>query len=130
MPMASITPLHECRGVNNRLLLALPPATLDRILRVSDPVTLARGQKIEAVGQPINYVHFINRGLVCAIKIMEDGRIVEVAAIGVEGTTEFVALLGMDRAVVDMVVHIPGTALRIGAMPSSKRWTRTSRFAN
>ena len=114
MPTAAITPLHECRGINNRLLLALPPATLDRILRISEPVSLARGQKIESAGQPINYIHFINRGLVCAVKIMEDGRIVEVAAIGVEGTTEFVALLGMDRALVDMVVHIPGTALRIG----------------
>jgi CRP-like cAMP-binding protein len=44
---------------------------------------------------------------------MEDGRIVEIAAIGVEGTTEFVALVGMDKAIVDMVARIPGTALRI-----------------
>ena len=114
MSSAPVTPPHDCRGINNRLLLALPPATLDRILRISEPVSLVRGQKIETAGQPINYIHFINRGLVCATKIMEDGRIVEVAAIGVEGTTEFVALLGMDRALVDMVVHIPGTALRIG----------------
>ena len=114
MPLASITPLHERRGINNRLMLALPPATLDRILRISEPVSLVRKQKIETVGQPINFIHFINRGLVCAIKTMEDGRVVEIAAIGVEGTTEFVALLGMDRALVDMVVHIPGTALRIG----------------
>jgi CRP-like cAMP-binding protein len=113
MPVASITPLHQCRGINNRLLLALPPATLDRILRISEPVSLARGQQIENVGQPIKYIHFINRGLVCATKTMEDGRMVEVAAIGVEGTTEFVALLGVDRALVDMVVRIPGTALRI-----------------
>ncbi len=114
MPLASITPLHERRGINNRLLLALPPATLDRIIRISEPVSLVRRQKIETADQPINHIHFINRGLVCAIKTMEDGRAVEIAAIGVEGTTEFVALLGMDRALVDMVVHIPGTAVRIG----------------
>jgi CRP-like cAMP-binding protein len=114
MLMASITPAHERRGINNRLLLALPPATLDRILRASEPVSLVRGQKIEAVGQSIKYIHFINRGLVCATKTMEDGRMVEIAAIGVEGTTEYVALLGMDRALVDMVVRIPGTAIRIG----------------
>jgi CRP-like cAMP-binding protein len=114
MPLASITPLHERRGINNRLLLALPPATLDRILRISEPVSLVRRQKIETVDQPINYIHFINRGLVCATKTMEDGRVVEIAAIGVEGTAEFVALLGMDRALVDTVVHIPGTAVRIG----------------
>jgi hypothetical protein len=64
MPMASITPFHERRAINNRLLLALPPATLDRILRISEPVSLVRRQKIETVEQPINYIHFINRGMV------------------------------------------------------------------
>jgi CRP-like cAMP-binding protein len=114
MLTASITPLHERRGINNRLLLALPPVTLERILRISEPVSLVRGQQIETIGQPIKYIHFVNRGLVCATKTMEDGRIVEIAAIGLEGTTEFVALLGMDKALVDMVVRIPGTAIRIG----------------
>lgn len=114
MPMASITPFHERRGINNRLLLALPPATLDRILRISEPVSLVRGRQIETAGQPIKFFHFVNRGLVCATKTMEDGRIVEIAAIGTEGTTEYVALLGMDRALVDMVVRLPGTAIRIG----------------
>jgi CRP-like cAMP-binding protein len=113
MPLASITPLYERRGINNRLLLALPPETSDRILRISEPVSLVRGQKIEAVGQSVNYIHFINRGLVCAIKAIEDGRMVEIAAIGHEGTTGFGALLGMDRALVDIVVRIPGTAIRI-----------------
>jgi len=114
MPMASITPLHERRGIDNRLLLALPRVTCDRLLRISEPVRLVRGQRIETAGQPIKYVHFVNRGLVCAAKTMEDGRTVEIAAIGTEGTTEFVALLGMDRSLVDMVVRIPGTASRIG----------------
>lgn len=113
MPMASITPLHLRRGINNRLLLALSPATLDRMLRISEPVSLARGQQIETAGQLIKYIHFVNRGLVCAAKAMEDGRVVEIAAIGTEGVAEFVALLGMDRSLVDMVVRIPGTAIRI-----------------
>jgi CRP-like cAMP-binding protein len=110
---ATVTPLRENRGINNRLLLALPPVTLDRVLRVSEPVSLVRAQQIETAGQPINYIHFVNRGLVCATKTMKDGRMVEIAAIGTEGTTEFVALLGMDSALVDMVVCIPGTAIRI-----------------
>lgn len=114
MHMASITALNERRGINNRLLLALPSSTLDRIRRISETVSLVRGQQIETAGQAIKWMHFVNRGLVCATKPLEDGRIVEIAAIGTEGTPEFVALLGMDRSIVDMVVHIPGTALRIG----------------
>src|SRR5579872_6152908 len=130
MPMASITPLHERRGINNRLLLALPRVTCDRLLRISEPVRLARGQRIETAGQPIKYVHFVNRGLVCATKTMEDGRTVEIAAIGTEGTTEFVALLGMDRSLVDMVVRIPGTASRIGREAFCAKWRMTNRSAN
>ena len=113
MSLASIVPFHQHRGINNRLLLALPAGTLDRLLRISESVDLVRGQQIETAGQSIKYVHFVNRGLVCATKTMEDGRVVEIAAIGTEGTTDFVALLGMDCALVDMVVRIPGTALRI-----------------
>src|ERR1700753_933105 len=110
MPLASITPLHKRRGINNRLLLSLAPATLERKERISEPVSLVRGQQVETAGQPIKYIHFVNRGLVCATKTMEDGRVVEIAAIGIEGVAEFVALLGMDRSLVNMDVRIPGTA--------------------
>jgi CRP-like cAMP-binding protein len=118
--LAQITPLnvHEHpqrhKGINNRLLLALPPATLDRILRFSEPVSLVRGQQLERIDHPIEHIHFINRGLVCAFKTMEDGRTVEIGAIGIEGTTNLLALVGSDRALLDTVVQIPGTALRMG----------------
>ena len=108
------TPLHECRGINNRLLLALPPATLDRILRVSEPVSLVRGQRIDRADQPIKHIHFINRGLVCIFKTLEDGRTVEIGAIGIEGVSNLLPFVDIDRAILDVVVQIPGTALRIG----------------
>jgi CRP-like cAMP-binding protein len=107
-------PLHEHRGINNRLLLALPPATLDQILRVSEPVSLVRGQRIDCADQPIKHIHFINRGLVCIVKTLEDGRTVEIGAIGIEGVTNLLPFVGIDRTILDVVVQIPGTALRIG----------------
>ena len=45
---------------------------------------------------------------------MEDGRTVEIGAIGIEGTTNLLALVGTGRALLDTVVQIPGTALRMG----------------
>jgi CRP-like cAMP-binding protein len=87
MHMTSIVPVrprHEPRGINNRLLLALPPATLERILRVSEPVSLVRGQRIDCADQPIKHIHFINRGLVCIAKTMEDGRTVEIAPLALK----------------------------------------------
>ena len=105
--------LHERRGINNRILLAVPPATLDRVLQFSEPVSLVRGQRIETADQPIGHIHFINRGLVCTVKTMEDGRAVEIAAIGLEGVTNLLPFVGFDRTLLDVVVQIPGTALRV-----------------
>ena len=110
-PVASS--LHDRKGINNRLLLALPPATLDRILKVSEPVSLVRGQRIDQVDQPIKYIHFINRGLVCIFKTLEDGRTAEIGAIGIEGVTNLLPLVGIEKAVLETMVQIPGTALRI-----------------
>ena len=88
-----VQPLHERRGINNRLLLALPPATLERILGISEPVSLVRGQRIDCADQPIKHIHFINRGLVCIVKTLEDGRTVEIGAIGIEGVATCSRLL-------------------------------------
>jgi CRP-like cAMP-binding protein len=114
MMRPAVTPLHERKGINNRLLLALPAATLDRILRLSEPVSLARRQRIDRADQPIKHIHFINRGLVCIVKTMEDGRTVEIGAIGIEGVTNLLPFVGVDRTILETVVQIPGTALRIG----------------
>jgi CRP-like cAMP-binding protein len=108
--------LHERerhKGIDNRLLLALPPATLDRILRVSEPVSLVKGQRIDCIDRPIEHVHFVNRGLVCIVKTLQDGRTVEIAAIGTEGVTNLLPFIGIDRTFLDVVVQIPGTALRM-----------------
>jgi CRP-like cAMP-binding protein len=104
----------ERRGINNRLLLALPPATLDLILRISEPVSLLRGQRIDCAGQPIKHIHFINRGLVCIAKTLEDGKTVEIGAIGVEGVTNLLPFVGIHKTILDVAVQIPGTALRMG----------------
>lgn len=118
MRMVSITraqsPLEQRRGINNRLLLALPEATLNRLLRLSEPVSLVRGQRIDRADQPIRHVHFINRGLVCISKTMEDGRTIEIGAIGTEGVANLLPFLGIKKTILDVVVQIPGTALRIG----------------
>ncbi|MDP2372280.1 Crp/Fnr family transcriptional regulator [Reyranella sp.] len=118
MNVTSISPGQappvERRGINNRLLLALPPATLDRILRVSEPVSLVRGQKIDRADQPIRHIHFINRGLVSIAKTLEDGRTVEIGAIGIEGVANLLPLVGIHKTILDVIVRIPGTALRMG----------------
>jgi CRP-like cAMP-binding protein len=113
-----VTPLPEQvrgpRGINNRLLLSLPPASLDKILRISQPVSLVRRQRLSQVDDATKYVYFVNRGLVSIVKTMEDGRTIEIGAVGLAGMTSPLSLLGIDKELLDLIVQIPGTALRIG----------------
>lgn len=66
---------------------------------------------IDHVDGPISNMYFINEGLVSMIKIMNDGRTVEVGAVGIEGVTDPTALFGIDEAVVETMVQVPGDAL-------------------
>jgi len=101
------------REITNRILGSLPRATLKRILPDLEPLSTVRGQVIDQVDRPIEYLYFINRGLVSFVKTMQDGRTVEVGAVGIEGITDPNALFGIDKAIVGSIVQIPGTALRI-----------------
>jgi CRP-like cAMP-binding protein len=115
MPVSSVVPIRRGpgNGINNRILLALPGATLDRLLRLSEPVSLTRGQRIDSAGRPIEHVHFINRGMVCVAKTLTDGRTVEIGAIGIEGVANLLPFIGLHETILDVVVQIPGSALRL-----------------
>ena len=99
--------------VHNRLLRALPAATLERLRPALSLVHIDRGQSIGREVGPVEHVYFVNRGLVSLVKTMSDGRSVEVAAVGVEGLTHPNALLGSGRAVLDVTVQIPLAAFRM-----------------
>jgi CRP-like cAMP-binding protein len=104
---------HGRAQIVNRILLSLAPPTFDRIKSDLQPVSLARGQVIARIGQPLRHVYFINRGIVSIIKTMQDGRSVEIGAIGIEGMTSAITLVGFDKTVLEAVVQIPGSALRM-----------------
>jgi CRP-like cAMP-binding protein len=99
--------------VHNRLLLALPGATLERLWPALLQVNLERGQPIGRVNGPIEHVYFVDRGLVSVVKTMSDGRSVEVGAVGVEGVTHANSLFGSGAAVLEAVVQLPARAFRI-----------------
>jgi CRP-like cAMP-binding protein len=82
-----------------------------------DHVELASGQVIYAAAEEIQYAYFVNRGLVSLVKVMEDGRSVEIAAVGTEGLLgQFASAHRSGRAFVEHIVQVPATALRIGRM--------------
>ncbi len=97
----------------NCILLALPPAVRDEVLDQCDHIELASGQVIYAAAAAVEYNYFINSGLVSLVKVMEDGRSVEITAVGTEGLLGVFAVYGGERTPVDFIVQVPGVALRI-----------------
>jgi CRP-like cAMP-binding protein len=106
-----VTQQDEDGDLANRILLALPRATLQRITPHLQPVALQRGQVIYHPGSQIEKLYFVNRGLVSLVRTMRDGRTVEIGAVGIEGVTGLAALLGIDSATLECIVQIPGAAL-------------------
>jgi CRP-like cAMP-binding protein len=76
-------------------------------------VDLKQGQVIFRVDAPIVHLHFVEQGLISLVKTMQDGRTVEIGAIGIEGGAGCGALVGMERGILDAMVQVPGTARRI-----------------
>lgn len=105
--------IPEINGITNRILLALPASTLQRLKPLLVPMATEKGQILDRVDGPIEYMYFVNRGLVSVIKTMRDGRVVEIGTVGIEGVTDPNALFGVDKAVLEAMVQIPGSAFAI-----------------
>src|SRR5262249_485802 len=116
----------EDRGTSNRLLLALPRHVYDNLQPLLQPVELERHQTVHYISQPITHVYFVERGLVSLAKPMRDGRVMEIGAVGIEGMVGANTVLGIRNAVLDCVVHIPGSAKRMNLEALHAAMTRSA----
>jgi len=73
---------HSDQVTANRILLTLSRPALDRLQPDFEAVTLERGHVIYQVDALITPVYFVDRGLVSLVKTMQDGRTVEIGAVG------------------------------------------------
>lgn len=99
--------------IGNRILLSLPQSSLKRLRPVLEFRNLTKSEIIDRLDRPIEYLYFVDRGLISFIKTMQDGRSVEIGVVGIEGISNPQALFGINKAVLDSIVQIPGSAFRI-----------------
>ena len=111
----------------NRLLLALPPASLKRLIPELEHIPCRRGQILMDADSSLDHVFFPDIGVVSVVAVYADGSIIEMATIGREGCTGVQAALGAKSSSVRLFVQIPGSATRMsraaftramGSMPS------------
>jgi CRP-like cAMP-binding protein len=97
----------------NRLLLALPPDNLKRVLDHLEYVPCRRGDVLIDADRPLDYVFFPNSGVISMVAVYSTGDIIEMATIGREGCSGIQAIFGTKSSSVRFLVQIPGSAGRL-----------------
>ena len=97
----------------NRLLLALPPRNLKRLMPELEPIRCQRAQILMDAGSSLDHVFFPDSGVVSVVAVYANGSIIEMATIGREGCTGMQAFFGEKTSSVRFLVQIPGSATKI-----------------
>lgn len=100
---------------HNRLLQALPPYELGRLLRHCERVEVCKGEVLVSPGEPLDWAYFPEGGLSSNLAVTGEGRRIEVGCFGYEGMVSSATILGSDRAPHEIIVQVAGPWLRLRA---------------
>src|SRR3954451_5422270 len=99
----------------NRLLAALPPNIVSRLLPDLHPIALTLRETLIAPDTPIEAVYFVESGWVSLVVTMIDGAQAEVGLIGREGMVGRPLIAGVSTCFGEAFVQGNGRALRMEA---------------
>jgi CRP-like cAMP-binding protein len=101
------------KSVRNKVLLAVP----DEEYRLMRPdlryVELPHHLSLHEATQKIEFVYFLNRGMVSQVVVTKDGRTVEVGVVGSEGYVGAGLAAGLSRSSVREIIQISGDGFRM-----------------
>jgi CRP-like cAMP-binding protein len=99
--------------LSNRLLLALPPRNLKRLVPDLELIRCQRGQILLDVDASLDHVFFPNSGVISVVAVYADGNVIEMATVGREGCAPVKAFFGARQSSARLLVQIPGTAAKM-----------------
>ena len=99
----------------NRLLRALPPSDLTRLMPALERISCEREQVLIDVDSSLDHVFFPDSGVISAVAVYADGRVIEMATIGREGCTGMQAAIGAESSFYRLLVQIPGGAAKMAS---------------
>jgi len=105
----------NCSTVKNRILADIGQEDLDHFFSDLDPIALSLRQVLYEPAGSLEYVYFVEQGVTSVLTTMMAGSTIEVGMIGREGMVGVAALLGAETSAQQVIVQIPGTALRMAA---------------
>jgi CRP-like cAMP-binding protein len=103
------------RSTQNKLLLALPSAERARILPQLEFVTVPIATVLAEVEETIKFAYFVDDGLASFLRVMNDGKSVEVGLCGREGFVGIPLLSGFTTSSNRVIMQVKGAAFRMKA---------------
>ena len=97
----------------NLILAQLPDAEYDTLARFLVPMELPLEMRLSEPNEPIEFVYFLNSGLISTDALTERGEMVEVGVIGREGFAGLPALLDQPQMSHSVLMQGAGEGLRI-----------------
>ena len=97
----------------NQILRTLPRPELDRLLPHLERVRLARRMVAYDPLKPIEYVYFVETGVISIVSVLRDRSAIETATIGCEGLIGVPVFHGVDAVPEQAFVQVPGEGFRV-----------------
>jgi CRP-like cAMP-binding protein len=99
--------------VGNKILLSITDKEYALIRPHLESLSMPHHLSIYEPGQPLEFVHFPNTGMVSLVIATADGRTVEVGEVGREGFSGVQAAVGINKNQVREIVQIAGDGFRV-----------------
>jgi len=99
--------------IGNRMLLLLPEIQFQSIRPLLMFQSFAHHTNLHEQGQELEFVHFLNRGLVSIVVTTRSGKAVEVGVVGNEGLVGTAAVVGLQKSPDRAVVQVAGSGFRV-----------------
>jgi CRP-like cAMP-binding protein len=99
--------------MSNQILRSLSRQSYPLLFSNLQSVQLERGQILYDLGGPIRSAFFVVSGMVSLLATTEDGSATQVAMVSREGVVGLPALLRINKAPYQVMVQIPGRAMRL-----------------
>ena len=103
----------EGKPVSNKVLLSTPDNEYRLMRPYLEYIDLPSHRSLHEPTQSIEFVYFLNRGMVSQVVVTKDGRTVEVGVVGNEGYVGAGLAVGLSRSSVREVVQIAGDGFQM-----------------
>ena len=101
------------KPVRNKVLLATPDSEYELMRADLRYIDLPHHLSLHEPAQKIEFVYFLNRGMVSQVVVTKDGRTVEVGVVGNEGYVGAGLAAGLSRSSVREIIQIAGDGFRM-----------------